>query len=55
MKKQQVKSVLQFTKATIVNFNTSENIKGGLARPTGKSCFEVCDSQDNRECSYGAA
>jgi hypothetical protein len=55
MKKQQVKSVLQFTKATIVNFENRTHIKGGLATPTGKSCFEVCDSLDNRECSYGAA
>ncbi|MBC8756076.1 hypothetical protein H2O64_15470 [Kordia sp. YSTF-M3] len=51
MKKQQLKSVLHFTKATIVNFNNREQIKGGFGR-TGESCFEACDTQT--ECSWGA-
>jgi len=55
MKKQQLKKALQLKSATIVNFENLQHVKGGLARPTGESCMEVCDSQNNKICSsYGA-
>ncbi len=51
MKKQSLKSVLQFTKATLVNFNNRAHVKGGFDR-TGVSCFEVCDTRDHLKCSW---
>ncbi len=50
MKKRKQVQFLQLKRNTIVNLS---NIKGGHRDFTGKSCFEVCDT-DIRECSWSA-
>lgn len=53
MKKRKQIQILQFKRSTIVNLSNKDHIKGGLRDFTGKSCFEVCDT-DIRECSWSA-
>lgn len=53
MKKRKQVPFLQLKRNTIVNLSKTNNIKGGFNDYTGKSCFEVCDT-DIRECSWSA-
>ena len=52
MKKQQVKTQLSFKRTSIVNLTNIDLVKGGFAKPTGDSCFEVCNT-DVRNCTWG--
>lgn len=52
MKKRRKIQSLQLKRNTIVNLSNENLIKGGIVSPTGKSCFEVCDT-DIRNCSWG--